>query len=75
MSIFSALRNPYSYEEAFGAKDCTSQDMREAILEWFQLYYNQQATPDHDPCQRIAYTVVKRNTRSNARCGRWGWHG
>ena len=46
MSIFSALRSAYSYEDAFGAKDCTTQAMREAVREWFRLYYNREATKD-----------------------------
>ena len=40
MSILSALRTAYGYEDAFGAKDSTTQEMRGAIEEWFQLYYN-----------------------------------
>lgn len=60
MSIFSALRGAYSYEDAFQAKDCTSPAMREAVKEWFRLYYDQEATEESDPCQRIAYTVVRK---------------
>ena len=29
----------YSYEEAFGAGDQTSKAMRDAIAQWFRLYY------------------------------------
>ena len=64
MSIFSALATPYSIEEAFGAKDCTTPEMRQAILEWFDLYYNRDATKESDPCQRIAYVVVNKLTRT-----------
>lgn len=64
MSIFSALRDAYSYEDAFGAKDCTSQAMREAIGEWFRLYYEREATEESDPCQRIAYTIVNKLTKT-----------
>ena len=46
MSIFSALRDAYSLEDAFQAKDCTSQAMREAIGEWFRLYYEREATEE-----------------------------
>ncbi|MCI8915445.1 MAG: hypothetical protein HFF26_02080 [Oscillospiraceae bacterium] len=64
MSIWSALRGAYSYEDAFGAKDCTSQAMREAIREWRRLYYEREATEEYDPCQRIAYTIVNKLTKT-----------
>lgn len=60
MSIFTALTTAYSLEEAFHAKDCTTQEMRDAITEWFRLYYEREATKESDPCQRIAYTVVNK---------------
>lgn len=58
MSIITALRSAYSYEDAFRAKDCTSQAMREAVREWFRLYYYREASEESDPCQQIAYTIV-----------------
>lgn len=64
MSIFTALNNAYSYEDAFRAKDCTSPAMREAIGTWFQLYYDQTSTEESDPCQRIAFTVVSKLTKT-----------
>ena len=64
MSILSALRTAYGYEDAFGAKDSTTQEMRGAIEEWFQLYYNREAAKDEDPCQRIAYTIVNKLTKT-----------
>ena len=64
MSILTALNNAYSYEDAFQAKDLTSQPMRGAIREWFRLYYEQEATEDSDPCQRIAYTIVNKLTKT-----------
>ena len=60
MSIWSALNSAYSYEDAFQAKDCTSQAMRDAVKEWSRLYYQQEPTEDSDPCQRIAYTIVNK---------------
>lgn len=63
-SLLSALKNPYSLEEAFGAKDCTSPAMRAAIAAWFELYYEREATKDSDPCQQIAYTVVNKLTKT-----------
>ena len=64
MSIFTALTSAYSMEEAFGAKDCTTAAMRNAIAEWFGLYYDRTPTKDSDPCQRIAYTVVNKLTKT-----------
>ncbi len=52
--------NIYEYEEAFGASDKTTKAMRNAIEEWFDLYYQQDATQESDPCQRVAYTVVNK---------------
>lgn len=60
MSILTALSSAYSYEDAFGARDCTSQAMREAVGEWFRLYYQREATEESDPCQRIAYVIVSK---------------
>lgn len=64
MSIWSALNSAYSYEDAFRAKDSTSQAMRLAVKEWFRLYYEQEATEEFDPCQRIAYTIVNKLTKT-----------
>lgn len=62
MSIFAALRGAYSYEDAFGAKDCTSLAMRRAVREWFRLYYDTEGTEESDPCQRIAFTITRKLT-------------
>ena len=56
--------NIYSYQEAFGASDKTSAAMKKAIRDWFSLYFQQETTPDSDPCQRIAYTVVNKITKA-----------
>lgn len=64
MSIWSALNSAYSFEDAFRARDSTSQSMRSAILEWFRLYYQQEATEESDPCQRLAYTVINKLTKT-----------
>ena len=55
--------NIYSYEEAFGAWDQTSRQMRDAIDQWFKLYYGVTGQ-DNDGCQRIAYTVVSKLVRT-----------
>ena len=54
----------YNYEEAFGQWDQTSRAMRKAIGEWFRLYYGGANDGDHDPCQRVAYTVVSKLVRA-----------
>ena len=54
----------YSYEEAFGAGDQTSRAMRQAIAQWFDLYYGTEGEENTDPCQRIAYTVVSKLVRT-----------
>lgn len=64
MSIFTALREKTSIEAAFQARDCTSLSMRGAINEWFRLYYDRVPTKDSDPCQRIAYTIVNKLTKT-----------
>lgn len=50
----------YDYEGSFEAADITTKAMRKAVEDWFSLYYQQDATEDCDPCQRIAYTVVNK---------------
>lgn len=54
----------YRYEAAFGAADITSRAMRQAIDEWYDLYYRAAADANTDPSQRIAYTVVGKLVRS-----------
>ncbi len=65
MSIWNALNSAYSFEDAFGVKDCTSQAMRETVREWFRLYYQREATEESDPCQQIAYTIVHKLTKTS----------
>lgn len=50
----------YDYEAAFGAADKTTKAMREAVSDWFSLYYQSESTTKADPCQRIAYTLVNK---------------
>lgn len=64
MSILTALSTAYGYEDAFGAKDSTSVEMRSSIEEWHKLYYNREATKQEDPCQRIPYTIVNKLTKT-----------
>lgn len=50
----------YDLEAAFGACDVTTEAMRQAISDWFSVYYDRSATDSADPCQRVAYTVVNK---------------
>ena len=54
----------YSCQEAFGASDKTTKEMRDAVTEWFTLYYRSDVQDGEDPCQRIAYTVVSKLVRA-----------
>lgn len=58
------LKNSTGYAAAFGAADITSDDMKRAIATWFELYYNDKPTQTEDPCQQIAYTVVRKLTKT-----------
>ena len=65
MSIFSIMNNKaYGYEDAFGVADCTSTEMKEAINDWFELFYQTDADCYTDPCQRIPYTIVNKITKT-----------
>lgn len=50
----------YNYEQAFGAWDRTSTQMRRAIERWFAMYYDDTEDATADACQRIPYTVVNK---------------
>ena len=65
MSIFSIATNrTYGYEDAFGLPDCSSVEMKNAIDDWFSLFYDDRPTKTEDPCQRIPYTVVNKITKT-----------
>ena len=49
--------------EAFGVLDITTPEMDLAIHDWFNLYYGTTG-PEEDGCQRIAYTVVNKLTKT-----------
>ena len=50
----------YDYESAFGVEDKTTTAMRNAVQEWFSLYYQQDEDADSDGCQRIPYVIVNK---------------
>lgn len=54
----------YNYEEAFGAADQTSREMRKAMDVWFRLYYGAPGIDQGDSCQRVAYGVVNKLVRT-----------
>ena len=60
----SILQNASGYAEAFQAADTTSKPMRQAIEEWFDLYFQDKPTGNEDPCQRIPYTIVNKLTKT-----------
>lgn len=66
MSVMSALfdNGAYNSEQAFGACDITSSEMRSAIRDWYGLYYDNVLTEHEDPCQRLPYTIVNKLTRT-----------
>lgn len=52
------------YQEAFKASDITSALMKDAIEDWYQLYYQKVPTKKEDPCQQIPYTIVRKLTKT-----------
>lgn len=52
------------YDIAFRAVDITSLDMKNAIKKWYDLYFQQRATEESDPCQQIPYTIVRKLTKT-----------
>ncbi len=66
MSVLTALfdKSARSFEEAFGAADITTTAMKEAIRDWFGLYFEKEATKEEDPCQQIPYTIVRKLTKT-----------
>jgi len=50
--------------EAFGVPDITSVEMRAAIHDWYNLYYDGERLPEEDPAQRLGYTIVAKLTRT-----------
>lgn len=65
MSRYSnLLRNAAGIAQVFKAVDITSDDMRLAIIDWFELYYRDAPTKTEDPCQKIPYTIVRKLTKT-----------
>lgn len=66
MSLLKALfsNKTDTIEEAFRARDCTSDKMQAAIDDWFNLFYLTHPVKGEDPCQSIPYTVVNKITKT-----------
>ena len=60
----SLVENANGYAAAFQASDTTTNEMRKAIALWFEMYYRSTPTKTHDPCQRIAYTIIRKLTKT-----------
>ena len=66
MSIIAALfdKTVYGYADAFRAVDKTSEAMKLAINDWFDLYYAKEPTKEEDPCQQIPHTIVRKLSKT-----------
>lgn len=64
MSFNALLKNADGYALAFKANDITTDKMRKAIPEWFELYYQKEPSNGEDPCQQIPYTIVRKLTKT-----------
>lgn len=62
MGMISALLNNkiQSFEQVFRVRDITTSEMREAITDWYNLYYQQTPTRQGDPCQRLPVAIVSK---------------
>lgn len=61
MSILNAIFDAgkvYNFEQAFGVKDITTAEMKNAIKDWYGLYYASSADGNEDPCQRLPVAIV-----------------
>lgn len=66
MSVMSALldNKVKSFEDALGAKDLTTVEMKDAINDWYRLYFMHRPTKREDPCQRLPVAVVSKLTKT-----------
>jgi len=53
-----------SLKEVFHVRDITSERMKEAIKDWYRLYFGVEDSADEDDTQRIAYTIVRKITKN-----------
>lgn len=66
MSIAAALfdNRVYNFAQAFGVEDTTTNAMRGAINDWFNLYYQSVPVEGEDPCQRLPVTIVSKLSKT-----------
>lgn len=67
MSIINAVfgaKTVQNYQDAFKANDITSEAMKTAIRDWYNLYFDNEATEKEDPCQQIPYTIIRKLTKT-----------
>lgn len=63
MSVWSAVKNSsklQSLEQAFGAKDITGTEMKNAIIEWFRAYFDDSFSKYEDRGQRLPALIVNK---------------
>ena len=62
MGMISSLFNNkiQSFEQVFGVRDITTPEMREAITDWYNLYYQRKPTKQEDSCQRLPVAIVSK---------------
>ena len=46
--------------EAFHVKDITTEEMKQAVDDWYDLYFSRNIPEDEDDCQRLAVVVVSK---------------
>ena len=61
-SVFNRLTD--TYQSVFQAADITTDAMKHAIADWYDLYFYKTATDKEDPCQQIPYTIVRKLTKT-----------
>ena len=63
MSVISAVlsaNRTYNIEQAFNAKDITTATMRNAVTDWYSLYYCDANNDTEDTSQRLPVSVVSK---------------
>lgn len=61
-SVFNRLTD--TYQSVFQAADITTDAMKHAITDWYDLYFQKAAADKEDPCQQIPYTIVRKLTKT-----------
>lgn len=66
MSIARALfdNRAYNLAQVFGVEDATTSEMKRAIQDWFELYYQSKPTKEENPCQRLPVTIVSKLSKT-----------